>query len=201
MTKQEDRYTRGKNVLADIENNPDGSILDDVAKFCPDLERFVLEFGYADVFDRPGLPRPERQLATIAALAALGNAPGQLRFHIRGALNVSCTPEQIVEAFIQVSIYAGFPATLNAVAAAREIFAAQGVTPEIARHQTDASTRFETGSKLLEEIDGTGGTAVVESLADIAPDLGRFIVEYSFGDVYARPSLSLRERELVTVAA
>jgi len=198
---QQDRYTRGKRVLAEIEENPNGSILDDVADFCPDLARFVVEFGYADVFDRPGLSRRERQLATIAALAALGNASGQLRFHIKGTLNVGCTPEQIVEAFVHISIYAGFPAALNAVASAREVFAVEGVNPEATHHQTDASARFETGSKLLKKIDGAGGSAVVDSLADIAPDLGRFVIEYSFGDVYARPGLSLRERELVTVAA
>ena len=198
---QQNRYARGKLVLAEVEGNPDGSILDSVADFCPDLARFVVEFGYADVFDRPGLSRPERQLATIAALAALGNAPGQLRFHIKGALNVGCTPEQVVEAFVHISIYAGFPAALNAVAAAREVFAAEGVSPVARHHQTDASSRFETGSELLRKIDGADGNAVVASLADIAPDLGRFIIEYSFGDVYARPGLRLQERELVTVAA
>ncbi|GHV03141.1 carboxymuconolactone decarboxylase [Campylobacterota bacterium] len=200
MTTNEDRYQRGKRVLAEVENNPKGSVLDSVAAFCPDLERFVVEFGYADVFDRPGLSRPERQLVTITALAALGNAPSQLRFHINGALNVGCTPEEIIEAFIHLTIYAGFPAALNAISAAREIFTARKIAPVAARHQTDAAARFDTGSKLLEKIDGKGGTAVVDSLAAIAPDLGRFIVEYSFGDVYARPGLTLQKRELVTVA-
>jgi 4-carboxymuconolactone decarboxylase len=201
MTTKEDRYQHGKRILAEVENNPEGSILDSVATFCPDLERFVVEFGYADVFDRPGLSRPERQLVTIAALAALGNAPSQLHFHINGALNVGCTPEQIIEAFIHVTIYAGFPAALNAVSAAQEIFTVRGITPIATHHQTDATARFDTGSQLLQEIDGTDGTAVVDSLAAIAPDLGRFIVEYSFGDIYARPGLTLQKRELVTVAA
>lgn len=201
MATAGERYARGKQVLSEVENNPDGSILDDVAAFCPDLERFVVEFGYADVFDRPGLSRQERQLATIAALAALGNAPSQLRFHISGALNVGCTPKQIVEAFVHVTIYAGFPAALNAVSAAREVFAARDIAPDTEQHRTEPNARFETGSRLLEAIDGSGGAAVVDSLADIAPDLGRLIIEYSFGDIYSRPGLSLPERELVTVAA
>ncbi|WJZ02940.1 carboxymuconolactone decarboxylase family protein [Corynebacterium freiburgense] len=195
------RYEFGKRVLSEVEKNPEGSILDDVAVFCPDLERFVIEFGYADVFARPGLLKTERQLATIAALAAMGNAPKQLRFHINGALNVGCTPQQVIETFVHETIYAGFPAALNAVSVAREVFSARGIAPDVSQHQTEATRRFDTGSKLLKEIDGAGGTAVVEALADIAPDLGRFIVEYSFGDVYARPGLTLKERELVTVAA
>lgn len=120
VDKNLSRYEFGKRVLAEVEQNPNGSILDDVAAFCPDLEKFVIEFGYADVFSRPGLSRIERQLVTISALAAMGNAPNQLRFHINGALNVGCTPTQIIEAFIHQTIYAGFPAALNAVSAARE---------------------------------------------------------------------------------
>ncbi len=52
----------------------------------------------------------------------MGNARPQLKVHIRGALNVGLTREEIVEAFIQLSVYAGFPAALNAVFAAEEVF-------------------------------------------------------------------------------
>lgn len=201
MANTDERYQRGKRILAEVERNPQGSVLDDVASFCPDLERFVLEFCYSDIFDRPGLLRSDRQLATVAALAALGNAPSQLRFHINGALNVGASPEQIVEAFVQLTIYAGFPAALNAIQTAREVFTSRGMEPAPHTHRAGASERFETGSRLLEEIDGTGGAAVIGALQDISPDLGRFIVEYSFGDIYARPGLTLRERELVTVAS
>lgn len=62
-------------------------------------------------------------------------------------------------------------------------------------------TRFDRGMELLERIDGRGGAAVLQSLEDIAPDLGRYIVEFAFGDVYARPGLSLEEREMITLAS
>lgn len=62
-------------------------------------------------------------------------------------------------------------------------------------------SRFEKGERQLGEIDGAGGQAVVDSLADIAPDLGRFIVEFAFGDIYTREGLSLKERELVTITS
>ena len=61
-------------------------------------------------------------------------------------------------------------------------------------------TRFEIGCKMFDQVDGQGGIAVVESLADVAPDIGRFIVEFAFGDIYARDDLSLRDRELVTIS-
>ena len=62
-------------------------------------------------------------------------------------------------------------------------------------------TRFQRGWELLRQVDNAGGEAVISSLADIAPDLGRYIVEFAFGDIYAREGLSLQERELVTIAS
>lgn len=64
-----------------------------------------------------------------------------------------------------------------------------------------AESRFERGSRILASIDGEDGQAVVESLQDIAPDLGKWIVEFAFGDVYADPTLDARQRELVTLGS
>ena len=63
------------------------------------------------------------------------------------------------------------------------------------------SERFITGQKMLQQVDGKGGDAVVESLKDIAPDFARYLLEFPFGDIYARPGLDLRSREIATVAA
>ncbi|QBM78255.1 hypothetical protein E2E30_20400 (plasmid) [Sphingomonas sp. AAP5] len=62
-------------------------------------------------------------------------------------------------------------------------------------------SRFERGQARLAEVDGEAGQTVIASLADIAPDLGRYIIEFGFGDVYSRPGIDLRTRELATVAA
>lgn len=61
--------------------------------------------------------------------------------------------------------------------------------------------RFNAGLKQLQKIDGEGGKQVIDSLKDIAPDLGKFIVEFAFGDIYTRPTLSLQERELITITS
>ena len=62
-------------------------------------------------------------------------------------------------------------------------------------------TRFELGLERLREVDGAGGEGVVKSLEAIAPDLGRYIVEFAFGDIYSRGGLSMREREMITLAS
>lgn len=195
------RYERGRRALEDVEQGRGSSVLDHLADFAPDMERFVVEFAYGDIFDRPGLSRQHRQLATVGALTATGNAPSQLRFHINGARNVGCTTTAIVEAIIHVSIYAGFPATLNAINAARDVFAQRhdNHTPDL--HETAATDRYTTGWNVLSAVDGAGGQNVVNSLRDLAPDLSRFLVEFPFGDIYSRPGLDLKSREIVTVAA
>ena len=62
-------------------------------------------------------------------------------------------------------------------------------------------TRLERGLALLRQIDGSGGEAGLRDLENLAPDLGRYIAEFAFGDIYAREGLDLRERELVTLAS
>lgn len=61
--------------------------------------------------------------------------------------------------------------------------------------------RYERGMEMLRQIDGGAGEGVIESLKDIAPDLGRYIVEFAFGDIYPRSGLSLKEREMITIAS
>lgn len=59
--------------------------------------------------------------------------------------------------------------------------------------------RYENGLKVLNEVDGEAGQRVVESLADVSPELGHQVVAWAFGDMYARPELSPRDRQLVTL--
>ena len=62
-----------------------------------------------------------------------------------------------------------------------------------------SNTRFELGAEKLKEIDGIGGENVIQSLQDIAPDVGKYIIEFAFGDVYTRPELNMQEREMITI--
>lgn len=62
-------------------------------------------------------------------------------------------------------------------------------------------TRFERGRRMLHEFDGNAGQAVIDSLADVAPEFAHDLFEYPFGDVISRPELGLREREIATIAA
>jgi len=193
-------YLRGLDLLCKVEGASQPVTLGALDDIAPDLAAMAVRFVYGEIYTRPGMALRQRQLATVAALAALGNAEPQLRFHLRGALNVGCTAQEIVEVLVHIAIYAGFPASLNALFAAKIVFEQQGLNP-VPVHVPPAASRHDAGWQALQRIDGDAGECVIESLKDIAPDLARFIIEFSFGDIYTRPGLGLIEREIVTVAA
>ena len=118
-----DRYERGQRALAEIDGEAGQAVIDSLADIAPDLARYVIEFAFGDVYSRPGLDLRAREIATIAALTAMGNARPQLKVHINAGINVGLSQQEVVETIMQMVVYAGFPAALNGIAAAREVFA------------------------------------------------------------------------------
>lgn len=194
------RYEEGLERLREVSGESGPGVLDRLSDIAPDMARLIAEFGYADIYGRPGLTLRQRQLINVAALTAMGTAAPQLRFHADAALHVGVTPGELVETVIHMAVYAGFPAAVNGLAVLREVFSARGVE-YVPDPPLPAEGRRERGLRLLEEVDGPGGQAVVDSLSDIAPGFAAMIIEFSFGDVYARPGLDLKNRELATIAA
>ena len=120
---QGDRYERGLAKLKEIYGDRAQILVDALGEVAPDLSRYVVEFGFGDIHCRPGLDLKSREIATVAALTALGTASPQLRAHIHAAMNVGCSQEEVVEVILQMALYAGFPATINGIQAAKEVFA------------------------------------------------------------------------------
>lgn len=116
------RYERGWEKLKEIDGEAGERVIASLQDIAPDLARYTIEFPFGDVYSRPGLDLKSREIATVAALTALGNAAPQLQVHIHAALNVGCTRTEIVEVIIQMAVYAGFPAALNGMFAAKEVF-------------------------------------------------------------------------------
>jgi 4-carboxymuconolactone decarboxylase len=121
-----ERYARGLAVLERLDREQGARILAALDEVAPDFAELLVEFAFGDICARPGLDLKTRELATVAALTALGTAPAQLRVHIHAALNVGCSKTEVTEAIIQMAVYAGFPAALNGLAAAKEVFGARG---------------------------------------------------------------------------
>ena len=120
-----DRYERGWEKIKELDDNAGEIVVESLKGIAPDLARYVIEYAFGDIYSRPGLDLRSREIAVIAALTALGFAQPQLKMHITAGLNVGLSREEIVEIIMQMSVYAGFPAALNAVASAAEGFAAR----------------------------------------------------------------------------
>lgn len=136
----EDRYARGWDKLTEIDGDAGERVIAALAPIAPDFARMVIEFPFGEIYSRPQLDLKSREIATIAALAALGNAQPQLKVHIEAALNVGCTRDEIVEVFMQMAVYAGFPAALNALFAAHEVFRQRDEAAGAARDGAPAAT-------------------------------------------------------------
>lgn len=119
---EETRYARGLRRLAEIDGEAGERVIESLADIAPDFARYLVEFPFGDIYARPGLDLRAREIATVAALTALGTAEAQLRVHVRAALNVGCTESEIIEVIMQMAVYAGFPAALNGLSAARAVF-------------------------------------------------------------------------------
>lgn len=121
-TSTQTRLERGKRALADIDGKAGQDVIDALADIAPDFANYLFEFPFGDIYSRPGLSLRDREIATIAALAAMGTAAPQLKVHIEAGLNVGLSQVEITEILMQMAVYAGFPAALNALFTAKEVF-------------------------------------------------------------------------------
>ena len=126
LMNTQNRYERGLEKLREIDGEAGDRVLESLDGIAPDFARYLIEFPFGDIYSRPGLDLKSREIAVVAALTALGHAAPQLKVHIQAALNVGVTRTEVVETIMQMAVYAGFPAALNGLAVAKEVFAECG---------------------------------------------------------------------------
>jgi len=118
----EDKRTEGERVRREVMGD---TFVDEAFEkadsFTAELQELVCEHGWGSTWTRDGsLSRRDRSLVTIAFLTAL-RATGELKGHIRGALNNGCTEDEIKEVLLHASVYCGFPAAVSAFKAAKDV--------------------------------------------------------------------------------
>jgi 4-carboxymuconolactone decarboxylase len=119
---RESRFERGTRALSEIDGEAGERVVSSLEDIAPDFGRYLIEFPFGDIYSRPGLDLRAREIATIAALTAMSNATPQLKVHIEGGLNVGLSRTEIIEIIMQMAVYAGFPAALNGLFVAKEVF-------------------------------------------------------------------------------
>jgi 4-carboxymuconolactone decarboxylase len=115
------RFEKGLELLTEIDGEAGQNVIESLQDICPDLAKYTIEYPFGDIYARKGLDLKPREIATVAALTALGHCAPQLKVHLNAALNVGCSEEEIKEVILQMSVYAGFPAALNGMFAFKEV--------------------------------------------------------------------------------
>ncbi len=127
MSRASSPLPRALEILERLEPGASERVTASLDAFSPDAAELVLGYSFADIVGRDGIDLKTREMMTVAMLAAMGTAQGQLEFHMRAAMNSGVSRKEIIEIVLQVSVYAGVPACMNAITAAKAAFqAAEG---------------------------------------------------------------------------
>lgn len=129
MTKSK-KYQDGLEKMREVIGNNGEGVVNSFQDIAPDLTRYIIEFPFGEIYSRTGLNLQKKQLVTLSSLVTQGDTEQALTVHIGGALNVGLTPNEIIEAFLQLLPYAGWPKVQNAVNIAAEVFEARQVAPQ-----------------------------------------------------------------------
>jgi len=118
----ENRLEAGKKTFKKVTGDVGEKFLDNLKEVAPDFADYLVEFPYGVIYSRPGFDIKTRELIILSSLATQGNAAIELKAHIKIALNAGVTRNQIIELFMQISVYAGFPVAVNAMLTAKDVF-------------------------------------------------------------------------------
>jgi 4-carboxymuconolactone decarboxylase len=170
-----------------------------------ELSQWTVEVVFGDVLSRGFLSAKEKHLVIISMLGTQANRPGWLAWQMQSALACGVSREEIVEVLIQLSVYGGFPSALNAFGVAMEVFEAPADAQPIERVAPtlpeSEDVRRQRGLATLSATSGSSGEEVIRGFDDLAPDIGRMLVDHCYGDVFSRSMLDLKTRELSACAA
>ena len=126
----DDRYARGKELIDELMQGKGSELIEKMSAASQDLAVLTVAFPFGEIYTRPGLDLRSRELITLSALVVLGAWP-QFKVHVRGAISAGCNETEIKELIIQLAVYAGFPAALNAMQAAGEVFQEMKIEAEL----------------------------------------------------------------------
>ncbi|MEO8184675.1 MAG: carboxymuconolactone decarboxylase family protein [Deltaproteobacteria bacterium] len=196
------RYQKGLEVGQRLGGDAFSAVVGKLEEVDDELANYLVGGAYGAIMARPQLSLEDSELVIISCLAVQGYLP-QLEWHIAAALRIGVPPEAVREVLVQVIPYAGWPAALNALGAMKKVFAERQISLEHLP-KTPASRPERSALNLTGRERGGAVYAdyadVERTLAEYDPELPGYLTENSYGQIYARPGLDMRRRELIAVA-
>jgi 4-carboxymuconolactone decarboxylase len=159
-------------------------------RLSPEFHRLLIEHGYGELVGRPGLSLKTRELVTVGALCVMGNAPSALKFHCAGMLNTGWTPRQLIEVILQSCAIGGFQAAFSGIGLVREV---------LRERELDVDTPDVDPGPSHPEAGHSIPRLRPRPELDICPDLTRLTTEFSATELWSRPGLEPRDRQLATL--
>lgn len=205
-TMQSRRFKAGWEKLKEIDGEAGEKVIESLKDISPDLGTFIIEYAFGDVYTRDGLDLKSKEIAVVAALTAMGNAQPQLKVHINGALNTGSSINELKEVILQMSVYSGFPKSINAMNALKEVLGERqkhGIEDEIGKsaNKSTQSDRLKLGEQELSKLDSSQVERLKSAYNDISPELVKFTLEYGYADIFSRDNLSEKYRQIATISA
>ena len=202
------KYQIGWENLKTIDGKAGEKIVASLEGISPDLATYIIAFAFGDIYERPLLDHKTKEIVIVAGLTAMGNVRAQLKVHLHAALNVGWTIAEVQEVILQMTVYSGFPSAVNGMTILKEVLEerkAQGVKdPKGHSKQVEipeGKTRMDVGIAQLEKLDAAPLDKLNEAFEDVSPDFMKYVLEYGFADILARPGLDYKTREMATISA
>ncbi len=127
MTTRDETHDKGLRIRKEVMGAANVEArLKASTEFMQPLQTMISKWAYGEIWAGDELPRKVRSMLVLAMMAAL-NRPHELRVHVIGALNNGCSKDEIREVLLQVAIYCGIPASLDAHLVAQDVFKELGV--------------------------------------------------------------------------
>src|SRR5690606_20034773 len=112
---QSERYKVGWEKLKEIDGKAGEKVIESLKDVSPELGTYIVEYAFGDIYSRSDLDLRSKEIAVIAALVAVGNAEPELKVHLNSALNTGNSINEVKEVILQMSVYSGFPSSINAM--------------------------------------------------------------------------------------
>lgn len=176
-----------------------GSETTGIEKTDPDFAEIKNNFIYGDIYEQGNLDEQTKELINIVVLTTI-QTPSELKLHVRAAIHVGLTPEQIKEAVYQCAPYIGISRVEESLNAVNDVFRELNINPVVESQKTVTEReRFEKGNAIQIELYNMQKMEEPEALAEGEPGAVRnYLPPYCFGDFYTRDGLDLKTRELLT---